>query len=155
MVEQQSPSSTIVAKMQQLRQMQQLAMPQGAEGASQSEPSTAGAGGLLEPPELPGRAMSHEDAVAEEADVDAEQDRALLEKIQAVEKKKASVAARLETARGDLASSSRVESIAFVDALAARAAENAAAAVRAAAAEAENSAESEAMRQIAVLELQL
>ena len=49
----------------------------------------------------------------------------------------------------------RDESTAFVDTLAARAAENAAAAVRAAAAEAENSAESEAMRQIGVLEVQL
>ncbi len=147
-----SGRTSIVAKMQQLRQLQQMVLPAADQGLAQD--STAG-GSLLQPPELPGvpaQPLSPRPAAEDEDDLE---DRALLAKIQAAEKKQASMSARLEKAREELASSSRDESSAFVDTLAARAAENAAAAVRAAAAEAENSAESEAMRQIAVLELQL
>jgi hypothetical protein len=144
--------SSIVAKMQQLRQIQQMAQP--VDGDGPQPPPAADGTGLL-PPALPAAVPALPTLAAGGDDDDAEADRIFVAKMEAATKKQASVAARLEQAREELAFSSRDESSAFVDALAARAAENAAAAVRAAAAEAENAAESEAMRQIAVLELQL
>lgn len=143
--------TSIVAKMQQLRKMQEQATGP-RDDMSPTPPGTPVQG--LPPPALPATVRQASPPQPAFMD-DDEEERQLAAKLAAASKKQTAVAARLAEARRELAASSREESTAFVDSLAARAAEHAAAAVRAAAAEADSAAESEAMRQIAVLELQL